>query len=147
MASSHFPRRALSSKEKSELEKQFVEEVPEFEHYGENLLKFKGRSGFYSTTFGIVIGIFIKARSGQYLSGFLGGILGAGACKYACDTFLPTLYGCAKQKLEFDRAFNLWVYYQDQKPPEYPGRKVEEENFKTFMAKYLKSNSTKATAH
>jgi hypothetical protein len=111
-------RQPLSFFQRRKLETQFGEQVPEFSE------QYKIRRSLQNTSYGgsaLLGGMFaltIKKLTHQPIAGIFAAGIAFVTGKAVLDTFGPTWYGLNKfSKDEYERAFDLWVYYKGLPTP------------------------------
>lgn len=110
-----FPREPLNHFQRKKLEKQFVQQVPEFSEYGNKKLSFERNSFFSSLAGAAIFGFRTMGKTSQPLAGlFVGGVAFV-TFKLVAQTFGPIYNGLNQyDKNEYERGFNLWLYYKDK---------------------------------
>ncbi|KAL9647787.1 hypothetical protein ABK040_001351 [Willaertia magna] len=107
-----YPRTTLSYREKQQLENQFIEQVPEYKNYGIQRKKHRQMGNNIALGTSIVSGIVAYQRTFQPITGLVFVAATFTATKLLHNLVMGPSYGLTlKKNSEYDRAFNLWVYY------------------------------------
>ncbi|KAF0975396.1 hypothetical protein FDP41_005390 [Naegleria fowleri] len=131
---STLPRPGLSFSQKRKLEDQFGAQVPEFSEYHQKRRGLESFSVKGAALAGIGSCIFAYQRSYQPLTGIFVGAMAFLTARSAAKYFGAPYFGVNSiNNAEFDRAFNLWVYYEHN-----PYRKDADLPIHQFESRYQK---------
>jgi len=130
--STTLPRPTLSFFEKRKLEQQFAEQIPEFTEYHQKRQGLKSTALKVGAVVGAAVGIVSYQRSFQPLTGLFGAAMGLLVGHSATKGFAANSFGVnPTNDAEYERAFNLWVYYEHN-----PYRKQEDLPVHTIEQRY-----------
>ena len=133
--SSTLPRQTLNPLEKYKLEEQFGTQVPEFNEYYQKKKQICENSWKVGAVLGVASGIATYQKTHQVISGLCVVALGTLVGRSFVRTVGGHYYGMNPlNDAEYERAFNLWVYYEHN-----PHRKQEDLPVHTMEARYQKS--------
>lgn len=112
------PREPLSHSQRKKLEKQFVEQVPQFSEYGKKKLSFE-KNTFYGSLIGSAFfGARTWTKTSQPIAGAFVAAVSFVTFKLVGNTFGPIYNGLNQfDKNEYERGFNLWLYYKNKPVP------------------------------
>ncbi|KAG2382061.1 hypothetical protein C9374_005853 [Naegleria lovaniensis] len=128
------PRPGLSFLQKRKLEEQFGTQVPEFSEYHQKKRGLESFSLKAAALVGVASGIFSYQRSYQPLTGIFVGAIAFLTSRRAVEYFGAPHFGVnSTNNAEYDRAFNLWVYYEHN-----PHRKDADLPIHQFESRYQK---------
>ena len=133
--SSSLPRPTLNPFEKHRLGKQFGQEVPEFADYHKKKKDVFEASLKVGAVLGLVAGVPAYQKSYQPLTGIFVAAMGFLAGQSFVKHVAGRAYGLNPlNDAEYERAFNLWVYYEHN-----PYRKQQDLPVHTMDARYQQS--------
>jgi hypothetical protein len=136
-------RTPLNALERYRLEEQFNNQVPEYREVGQRKHTVLKASYATGVVLGAASGFYTWKTSHRFLVGAFAFLLGTVGTKFLCQSvyYLPSL-SRELQLREYDRAFNIWLFYKEQNENKnLPIRTMEQryqERLRLFREKLLK---------